>query len=265
MAGNCGIWIYHADHFCALLPLEEFSSPKWRDCHARWLKSIVAGYEMTSSVGIYEITDPEIEVSLMCDRALLALLTVKESYVSKVAWYDDNLRKKLVEEQKLTEDMERALMEQQFILYFQPQINYANGSVVGIEALVLWQHPVWGLISPDEFIPLFEKNGFIQKLDVYVWEQSCRYLCKWRSRDGESLSPPISVNISRCDICNPDLCNTLCALMEQYSLSQSQLRLEITESRSSYGAAGQTGGCSQSGASGTGGRKAPGRTQDGGR
>lgn len=93
--------------------------------------------------------------------------------MSKVAWYDDNLRKKLVEEQKLTEDMERALMEQQFILYFQPQINYANGSVVGIEALVLWQHPVRGLISPDEFIPLFEKNGFIQKLDVYVWEQSC--------------------------------------------------------------------------------------------
>ena len=131
MAGNCGIWIYHADHFCALLPLEEFSSPKWRDCHARWLKSIVPGYQLTSSVGIYEITDPEIEVSLMCDRALLALLTVKESYVSKVAWYDDNLRKKLVEEQKLTEDMERALMEQQFILYFQPQINYANGSVYG--------------------------------------------------------------------------------------------------------------------------------------
>lgn len=88
MAGNCGIWIYHADHFCALLPLEEFSSPKWRDCHARWLKSIVPGYQLTSSVGIYEITDPEIEVSLMCDRALLALLTVKESYVSKIAWYD---------------------------------------------------------------------------------------------------------------------------------------------------------------------------------
>ena len=115
-------------------------------------------------------------------------------------------------------------------MYFQPQVNYDDGKLVGVEALARWNHPREGLISPDRFIPLFEKNGFILKLDTYVWEHSCRYLREWMNRAGGEVLPlSVSVNISRYDVYTPGLCETLKDLVEKYRLPASALRLEITE------------------------------------
>lgn len=219
-----------ADHFCALLPVSEFDAETWGETHLKWLGGITQNYRLTSSVGVYEITSHEVDVSLMCDRALLALRTVKDNYASKVAWYDEGLRKQLVKEQALVEEMEQALWEEQFILYFQPQINYETGALVGAEALVRWQHPKRGLIFPDEFIPLFEKNGFILKLDTYVWERSCRYLRRWLDMIGTITPFSVSVNISRYDIYDTELCRKLMALVEKYQIPPALLKLEITES-----------------------------------
>ena len=88
-----------------------------------------------------------------------------------IASYDDTLRKKLLREQNITASMESALANNQFIVYFQPKYRASDSRLCGAEALVRWIHPEWGFMSPGEFIPLFEKNGFISKLDQYVWEQ----------------------------------------------------------------------------------------------
>lgn len=219
-----------ADHFCVLVPQNGFYMREWEKLHTDWLESAAAGFRLTSSIGIYEITDPSLNVSLMCDRALLALRTVKDSYNVKLKWYDESLRKKLMKEQALVDAMDEALLREQFILYFQPQVNYENKTIIGAEILVRWQKPDCGVISPGDFIPIFEKNGFILKLDAYIWEQSCAYLRRRLDFGGTYAKLPMSVNVSRCDLYDPGLCSRLKALVEKYGLPMELLKLEITES-----------------------------------
>lgn len=165
----------------------------------------------------------------MCDRALMALRTVKNSYTDKTAVYSEEMRLEILDEQELTGDMDEALAAGQFVVYFQPQVDYDDGKLIGAEALVRWKHPTRGLIPPYKFIPLFEKNGFISKLDEFVWGKSCSYMRKWLDSSGKLLPISVSVNISRVDIYNKDLCANLLALVGKYDLPPASLRLEITE------------------------------------
>lgn len=217
-----------ADHIVAIIPEREFDLAEWSTGHCEWLEDVTEGYHLTSSVGIFVIKDPSVEVALMCDRALLALRTVKESYAQKVAWYDESLRESLMNEQALADDMEQALREEQFVVFFQPIIDYDNRALIGAEALVRWLHPSRGLIPPGEFIPIFEKNGFILKLDAFVWEKSCQHLRRWMNEGKKSV--PISVNVSRCDLYDPQLCERFKELLNKYDLPYTLLKLEITES-----------------------------------
>ena len=101
--------------------------------------------------------------------------------------------------------MNSALESGQFEFYLQPKCSIDTGNIVGAEALVRWRHPMKGLISPGKFIPVFEKNGFILKLDVYIWESVCKLL---RQSIDEGRQPmPISVNVSRINLYNPKLCD----------------------------------------------------------
>lgn len=178
--------------------------------------------------GIYEISDRSVPVEQMCDRALLAVDSIKGQYNRPYAVYDDALRSKLLREQAITESMEDALKQRQFSVYLQPKYSLDGGRLAGAEALVRWKHPELGFISPGEFIPIFEKNGFISQLDHYMWEQSCTLLHKWKS---EGLyPPPISVNMSRADVYQAGLDDTLVELVDKYGLSPADLHLEITES-----------------------------------
>lgn len=219
-----------ADHFCVFMPKAALDTSVWQKMHQDWLAGAAPGYHLTTSMGIYEITKPDIEVSLMCDRALLALSTVKENYLGKIAWYDEQLRDQLIEEQILVDDMKSALEREEFIIYFQPQIRYPDYKLIGMEALVRWQHPTKGLIPPGAFIPLFEKNGFIMKLDYYVWEKSCAFIRKSLDLGGPLSEVPVSVNISRSDLYNPELTQNLIDLIAKYNLPAQLLCLEITES-----------------------------------
>ncbi len=124
--------------------------------------------------------------------------------------------------------MESALSNRQFEVWFQPQYNHASGALVGCEALVRWRHPQRGLIPPDDFIPVFEQNGFVYEVDKYVWEEACRSLRKWRDEGRNPL--PVSVNISRFDIFISELPDVLVGLVQKYELPIELLRLEITES-----------------------------------
>ena len=178
--------------------------------------------------GVYEITDRSIPVEQMCDRALLAANSIKGKYNQFFAMYDEELRDKLLREKNITDAMEPALAQKQFVVYFQPLYSLKDGGLTGAEALVRWNHPEWGFLSPGAFIPLFEKNGFISRLDRYVWERVCAQLRAWQ-QEGKPLLP-VAVNMSRADIYQADLVKTLQAMTEKYGVDPSLLHLEITES-----------------------------------
>lgn len=178
--------------------------------------------------GIYEINDRSESADKMCDWALLAAQGIKGQYGKYFAVYDDTLRKRLLREQEITDSMETALAEGQFEIYLQPKYDIKKNVLGGAEALIRWKHPEWGMQSPGEFIPLFERNGFITKLDQFVWEKACEVLHKW---DVEGIySASVSVNVSRADIYNMDLAETLLDLVHKYELPPERLHLEITES-----------------------------------
>ena len=124
-------------------------------------------------------------------------------------------------------EFDKALEEEQFCMFLQPQI--ANdGTIVGAEALVRWIHPEKGMISPGLFIPTLEKAGLIQKLDLYMWDNAARQLQEWKRQGKEHFS--ISVNISTKDFLYLDVCEAFQDLLNKYDFDIKKLKLEITES-----------------------------------
>ena len=178
--------------------------------------------------GIYEIVDRSLPIEHMCDRAMLAADSIKGQYNQFSAIYDDTLRKQLLREQIISGSMEAALAKKQFDVYLQPKYRASDSRLCGAEALVRWIHPEWGFMTPGEFIPLFEKNGFITKLDQFVWERACQLLRQFQDKGYPPI--PISVNVSRADIYQVDLADILLGLTQKYGIDQKLLHLEITES-----------------------------------
>ena len=178
--------------------------------------------------GVYSVSDRTVSVETMCDRAILAAGSIKGQYGKYLAQYDEELRRKLLRERSITDGMEAALEEGQFEVYFQPKYASGDESMAGAEALVRWRHPQWGLQSPGLFIPIFEKNGFITRLDQYIWQKVCELLQRWDRKGYPAVS--VSVNVSRADIYNADLLDMLTAMVHAYGLEPSRLHLEITES-----------------------------------
>lgn len=177
--------------------------------------------------GIYEVADRDMPVDQMCDRALLAARSIKGAYNKYCAHYDARLRDKLVREQRIAESMELALLDEQFSVYFQPKYDLREDRLAGAEALVRWCHPEWGVMSPAEFIPLFERSGFITRLDQYVWDKVCATLREWSDQGYPVV--PVSVNVSRADAYQADLSSVLLKTVEKYRLAPASLHLEITE------------------------------------
>ena len=185
-------------------------------------------FEVMCNMGIYVTCDTVLPAGMMIDRALLAQSTIKGSYTVKVSYYQESLRAAMLTEQDILAIAGTALEEKQFVLYYQPQYNHANGTIIGAEALVRWKHPDRGLISPGIFIPIFEKNGYISKLDFYVFEHACAFLKKCREEDIPLI--PISTNFCRHDIFLADFAEKLEAIRQKYDVPAKYLRVEITES-----------------------------------
>lgn len=192
------------------------------------IEEFPTSYKLVASFGIYKCDDHEIPVHNMVDRANLALKKIKGSYLHRYHFYDDILRNEIVIEKNLESEMEQALANRQFHVYLQPKVDINSRKIVGAEALVRWIHPVRGMISPGEFIPLFEKNGFIVELDNFVWREACRILSEW-NRDGKTVVP-ISVNISRMNTYSGAFVERLCGLTKEYNVDRSLIELELTES-----------------------------------
>ncbi|MEG1632621.1 MAG: EAL domain-containing protein [Oscillospiraceae bacterium] len=217
-----------SDIFGFCMPYEPKSTEYMVERSKRLLVKYNPNYDIVPSVGIYIIDDNSIPVEEIYNRATLAAKTCKGNYIDYYAYYNERMSLALTIEQEITNDMNFALENGQFEIYFQPQYNIHTNLPCGAEALVRWMHPKKGMLSPGVFIPIFERNGFITKLDYYVWEQACKCLHEWEE---QGITPyPISVNVSRVNVYNPQLPELLLGLVRKYHVSPALLDLELTES-----------------------------------
>ena len=179
-------------------------------------------------MGIYTPIDVELPIVICCDRAFLSISRIKGKYGKDYAFFEEELQSQLLNEQRIIETMERALEECQFQVFYQPKHETISGNIAGAEALVRWNHPEYGFMSPGQFIPLFERNGFIVKLDSFVLEQVCKDIQRWK-QDGLPLVP-ISVNVSRRDFIESGCIDKQYQIVEKYNIDHSLLHMEVTES-----------------------------------
>ena len=184
--------------------------------------------KLSAIFGIYLITDKTLPIAQMCDRASLAKRNMKTDVMSIYQFYDDGIRAQILQDKAIEDEMYHALNDKQFKMYLQPKFNMETMELAGAEALVRWIHPKRGMLPPNDFIPLFEKNGFIIELDKYMWRLACEFLAQ-RKIDGGVLFP-ISVNVSRVHLNNDAFIDELLGLIKEYDLEPQYLELELTES-----------------------------------
>ncbi len=183
-------------------------------------------YPIRLYLGVYEIVQKDLPVSVMCDRAKMAIATIKGNYQKRLAYYDEKLRQSVLNEQEIMGELDDAIASGQFHIYLQAQVN-GQGESHGAEALVRWIHPKKGYLPPSAFIDILEKNGAIVRLDRYIWELTCQKLREWTDEGREDMY--LSVNISPKDFYFIDIYETFTSLVEQYGINPGRLHLEITE------------------------------------
>ncbi len=181
-------------------------------------------------MGVYKEVDKELTAENWIDRAKTACDRIRGDYSRHIAYYNNEFYEKSKYQEKLISDIEGAITNKDLVVYYQPKYNIQGDEphLRSAEALISWNHPEFGMISPGDFIPLFESNGLIQKLDRYVWREAAEQVGKWKKKYGMSI--PVSVNVSRMDIYYPKLRDDFKALLKENGLENNELMLEITES-----------------------------------
>lgn len=217
-----------ADHFILCVPTAELQIEQIIKDLDKRIQDLHISHNILFFAGIYPVDKRDLPIEQMCDRAGMALKQIKGSYLTRYAYYDAKLRDQMIEDLLITANLEIALLEHQFTIFLQPIFDPRKNTVVSAEALVRWFHPIHGMVSPGKFIPVCEKNGFIVRLDRFVWEEACRFQRK-RLDEGKQIVP-ISVNLSRLNFYSLDLPDFLSLLMEKYQLEPWMLKLEVTES-----------------------------------
>ena len=217
----------HADRFAMCMPRIRFDEDLINEAITGIQEAFKnSSFHMHIFVGVYDIHDVEERVSIMCDKANLASETIKNEYKSSVAYYTEHLLEKSIEERKIICEFDRALDNEEFVMFLQPQVD-VSGKPFGSEALVRWQHPDKGLLAPGVFIDVLEKTGFVYRLDRYMWDKAVKQLAEWKKRGINDYH--ISVNISTKDFYLIDVYETFVGLVEKYDIDPKLLKLEITE------------------------------------
>ena len=217
-----------ADHFAMCLPADALNI----DEVIQGLDGVVQSLNIPQNIrfyaGIYPVSNVFLAVSQMCDRAHTAVAIAKGRYSQRYAWYDEKMREDEVEEHLILRDMAGALAEGQFSINIQPIFNIETGEDFSGEVLVRWYHPLKEFIPPARFIPIFEKNGFVARVDRFVWNEACKLLAYEKETFGRVT--PVSVNLSRLNFYDEHLVDYILGLIKQYNLEPWMLKLEITES-----------------------------------
>ena len=194
------------------------------------LSSLLKSQEIRLRVGIYFDRTKEIPFESRFDRALQACNGLRSKHGTTYAFYDEEMHQQEMFGARLLEDFDSAIREKQFKVYYQPKYNITDDTPLlsSSEALIRWIHPDLGFIRPDLFIPLFEENGLVQKLDRYVWREAAEQMHKWKEL--YNVTVPVSVNVSRVDISDPEMTDYICKIVSDNGISPHDYLLEITES-----------------------------------
>lgn len=170
----------------------------------------------------------EQEMDPLYNNASIARKAIAPENLAKVAWYNETLKSDQLWAHHVEEQMERALANGEFKVYLQPKYNATTKTLGGAEALIRWISPTEGIIGPNRFIPIFEKNGFITKIDDFMLESVARLQARW-IQEGRRIVP-ISVNVSRAHFARPDLAEHICRVVESTGAPKECIELELTES-----------------------------------
>lgn len=224
--GDKGIYgRMYADRFAVCVP---------SDCQINFMDKCVRKVDFGGrklrihvAIGIYEDTQNCRDASRCMNYALIALQNHSKTDDSPVSFFDAAQLDALRTRQRLTNEMERALQEEQFQVYLQPQYDIISKKLIGAETLARWIHPELGSIPPSVFIPIFESNHFIHKLSAYMCDHVCSLLAQWLA---EGKAVPVSINLSQLDLGNPQLIPMLQETLKRHKVPVEYLRLEITES-----------------------------------
>lgn len=179
-------------------------------------------------IGIFYVNRDDLDLRTAIERAYFAKITLKNNYKSEYVIYNDKIGSELIEAKRMEDEMHKALERKEFKVYFQPKVNLRTGEITGAEALVRWEHPKLGTISPARFIPIFEKNGFIIKLDKYVFEEVCKNIRKWINEGYHVV--PVSVNVSRVHFLTRNFVSDYSEIKRKYRIHNRLIEIEITES-----------------------------------
>lgn len=217
----------YADTFYICMPSKEKFYDRLDEKVKRYFNKYPLPMHILVKIGVYTVENLTISVPQMCDRAFLAMEAASQNSTKKIGFYNQELHNKLLMEHQIMDSIPQALKDHDFMMYLQPKVEMSTGKIVGAEALIRWKHKEFGWVRPDQFIPLLERRHQIYPIDRYIWEEACKAL-KYRREHGLSQIA-ISVNVSRDDLYEEDLIDTLNDLVKKYELDPKQLHLEIIE------------------------------------
>ena len=223
-----------ADIFLMFTNIKYLRHPKAMDYYSENIVEAIPelkklNHYPTFNIGIYEITDLKQDISHMIDCANIARRRVKGQYGDSIAEYTVELNSQIQKQRQIILEMGQALYTHEFKIALQPKVNLLTEKIQGAEALVRWYRPNGEVVYPDEFIPLFEQNGFIIRLDLYMFEEICKLIRQWQY-GGISPLPRVSVNISQITLLSEGLCETLMEIIKRCQVGTKYIELELTES-----------------------------------
>lgn len=215
------------DKFAIMVKQNSFDEEVLKRAFARMREPLGDGnYELNVNVGIYKAKETDENVQVLYDKAKLALECAGTNYENAIVYYDDSIMEKTVFEKETVGEFEKALSDNQFCMFLQPQVDSDN-NIIGAEALVRWQHPGKGLVPPGMFLGVLERTELIHKLDQYIWEEAAKKIAEWNQRG--IMDRYISVNVSTKDMFCMDLYEVLTKLVEKYNINPKLLKIELTE------------------------------------
>ena len=192
------------------------------------LDDVLPKMKLYFAVGVYQVHKKETDIEQLYNNAVLACDMLGEEAESRIVFFNVEMNKRRLWERRVEDDMHAALANHEFQVYLQPKISTVKETLAGAEALVRWIHPQEGFIPPNRFIPIFERNGFILKLDDYMLEEIAKQQAEWIDQGRNVV--PISVNISRAHFAKEDLAEHICSIVDKYQVPHNIIELELTES-----------------------------------
>ena len=212
------------DRFGMCLPYDRGALEALAESMMRSMKEYDLSFEIALRFGVYIIRDRDMPVSRLYDRADIARRTIGEHDIQRLAVYEENMNQLQLDQRDILTSMDAALKQDEFVLHYQPRHRLDTGAVSGVEALVRWNHPTRGMLSPATFLPAFERSGFVAKLDGYVWDQACAFLARHAQ-----TALRVSVNLATAHLYNPALCDEFLAACQRHGVNPKRLEVEFSE------------------------------------